>query len=980
MDRIKKMVKTGSKNGGVGRDGDGDSEINSNAGEADHEMNGASDDWSLGGGPPGSSRTRSGGIFGRRGGTRNAASGAVSLSAVSSRGRQSVNKLLSGGQSVVSAIEARSRRSLSRRRRQTSSSPQRRSSSTPRASPRPSGSASVSASPRSGSKRDKKKDKKSRRSSDYTLNLDARLRELNAQPSPKGMSDDKSLTARTTGGAYRSRGHHHKSKSNNDIQSRLEALALERTSESPKRDRKSSSGRSSSQTRDPESPKKLRKSRRTREDVGDRPVSNPNRAASSPAISDLHGSHSGSIGSTESKKKKKKKRHSASDISPEEMQKLRERRDQLKKEANRKKKKGRKSKTDEDGSQSTITTHDSNDPKSPKKKKDKRRRSKIDTDGFPAAIPEKGDPAGAKGSNSNPFNDVISSALSEDDRGRGKQSEIEAGLSSFDDIWGMESARFDDAETKDEPKMKKSATDLIAERKAIEKARSFMKINDGTQNEGVSQPTTKTSAVAEEPAPPPSEASLSAAPTSTTTTATTTATTSSTHADDDAQQEELLKLQHQLSEALQKVLVMSEEQIQDKDQFLKASSELGRVKVELAEAVEERGELIDQVKDRDADLKECQKRIGKLEEAIERQLDTQDALEVKLERSEDEIEKLLVEMQEMETKMSNGESVGGGGGGGASLVELHEAKKAVENKNDEIKKLNTKIEDLEKELKDAMTVPQLQIDELDEENKALQGRLKGEKLEANAKLAAKEEMIKNLQTELDQYKGSSDAQDLVSARTKLNEARADATAVREDLDTAKRMIEEMQNEREDLLEKNSILLDNVKLLDESVQELTEKSDMLSGKVLDWTEKTYDWKAKAETLERKLDAYKDEDANSGMVDSEVSDDVEDVAPQGLLLQAAMDKSASNNKKKWGIFGGKQDQNMSVDEIRIKTLQERNDAMEESITEIRSEMVRMQTAHKEELYNAQKKIARLEGENDALSLQNATLSQLASQDDQ
>jgi hypothetical protein len=192
------------------------------------------------------------------------------------------------------------------------------------------------------------------------------------------------------------------------------------------------------------------------------------------------------------------------------------------------------------------------------------------------------------------------------------------------------------------------------------------------------------------------------------------------------------------------------------------------------------------------------------------------------------------------------------------------------------------------------------------------------------------------------------------------------------------MIEEMQVEREDLLEKNSVLLDNVRLLEKSVQDLTQKSDMLSGKVLDWTEKTYDWKAKAETLERKLEAYKDDDANSGMVDSELSDDVVDDAPQGLLLQAAMEKSENKNKKKWGIFGGNQDQNMSVDEIRIKTLQERNDALEESLTEIRSEMVRMQTAHKEELYNAQKKIARLEGENDALVLQNQTLSHLANSD--
>jgi hypothetical protein len=40
-----------------------------------------------------------------------------------------------------------------------------------------------------------------------------------------------------------------------------------------------------------------------------------------------------------------------------------------------------------------------------------------------------------------------------------------------------------------------------------------------------------------------------------------------------------------------------------------------------------------------------------------------------------------------------------------------------------------------------------------------------------------------------------------------------------------------------------------------------------------------------------------------------------------------------------------------------------------------MVKLQTSHKEELYSVQKKIAQLQGENEALSLQNATLHELS-----
>ncbi|KAG7360130.1 hypothetical protein IV203_035229 [Nitzschia inconspicua] len=433
--------------------------------------------------------------------------------------------------------------------------------------------------------------------------------------------------------------------------------------------------------------------------------------------------------------------------------------------------------------------------------------------------------------------------------------------------------------------------------------------------------------------------------------------------------DKVMRLQKQLAEVLDRMVIMSREQIEDKDLFLKASSDLSRTKAQLQEALAERNELLQEIRLRDETLEKERERIEKLEQAIERQLDTQDALEVKLERSEDEVEKLLLEMQQLEVRLECGSDVGGSGGG-ASLAELHVTKKALAEKEAEVEAQKQKIEKLEEELRNSLTVPQLQIEELDAEMKALQGKIKSERIDYNQKLEAKDDVITKLQREVDCHIAASDAPDLASAKQKLADARADATAVREDLMSAQRMIEELQGEREDLVTRNNSLVDTIRVLENHVKELSEKTESLNEKVKQWTERTYEWKAKAESAERKLEAWSEESYDGSSMDSA---DVVDDAPQGLLLQAAMGKGKKN---KWNPFvkvGGKQ--NETADDIRIRTLEERNQTLEDELSELRSEIVRMQAAHKDELYSTKKKVAQLEGENEALSLQNATLEQLS-----
>lgn len=430
------------------------------------------------------------------------------------------------------------------------------------------------------------------------------------------------------------------------------------------------------------------------------------------------------------------------------------------------------------------------------------------------------------------------------------------------------------------------------------------------------------------------------------------------------QQEEILKLQQQLSTALQKQLTMSEDHINEKNEFMNVSRELERVKVELAEAREERTEVMVELKDRDRIIVEDKNKIESLEQAIDKQLEKEEELMKTVHHSEEEIENLLDEIQKFEKKLEDG---GTSDGGGASFVELRNAKKDLAEREEEVSSQKLRIEELENELKDAMTVPQLQIEELDQENKALQGRLKGERLEYTSKLSAKDDVIQSLRAELSNFTSSPDAQDLQSALQKLSDARDDATTVRESLAAAMKKIEELQGEREDFLAEFNSMKDNNAFMEKTVKELNEKNDGLAKKVLEWTEKTYDWKQRAEAAEKMNGNEEKAESDLGKAD-----------PQGMFLQVAMDKgkSAGGRGGSWGIFkkSNPDSGELSAEETRIRVLEEQNLEYEAKIAQLSSDIVKMQTGHKEELYTTKKKIAQLEGENEALSLQNATLEQL------
>jgi hypothetical protein len=450
--------------------------------------------------------------------------------------------------------------------------------------------------------------------------------------------------------------------------------------------------------------------------------------------------------------------------------------------------------------------------------------------------------------------------------------------------------------------------------------------------------------------------------------------------------QEILRLHQLLSDALQKVASQSTEQIQDKDLFLKVSTDLSSVKAEFESVKKERDDLMTKLDEREMKIEKCVDQIDSLAGNLERQRADQVLVETDLQQSEADVDKLLIKIEDLERA---GDTSGGAVTDDTLRFELKEAKLSLVDKKREVETQRTKIEnleneldiqktriqDIESELEQAATVNKLEVAELVEERKALQGKLKGERLELSSKLSQQDETIASLEQELARFRGNGDFEEIAVVREELEQTRAELKDATKNLEVAQNMLTKVKGEKEDLLERNSKLNAEVKRLEKSVNELTTKSNDLGEKVLKWTEQTYEWKGRAELAEKKLSCLSD--GNEVVSDS---GSAAEEAPQGLFLQAIMDKQENSKKAtgRWSIFsrpGQAGDEDATAEDIRIKGLEEQNHTLLNNNSELQSDFVKMQATHKDEIYTKQKQILQLEGENEALKLKNQAFEEIS-----
>jgi hypothetical protein len=440
------------------------------------------------------------------------------------------------------------------------------------------------------------------------------------------------------------------------------------------------------------------------------------------------------------------------------------------------------------------------------------------------------------------------------------------------------------------------------------------------------------------------------------------------------------RLQQQLTEALEKVVKVSEDQGRVKDSLLVASTKLMETTAALVFSTAEVSDLKAKLAERNSEVEENKKRIASLEKAVETQLDNQDALEVKLEAADEEIDKMETEMKLLDEEIvvlkTRKEELTDLSG---ELDEVRRVQDDLQMTVDEqvllLDERERKIKTLEQEMGEHSDFLQ-KIETLTQENVGLQGKLKSEQLEIGVRLSKKSDAIASLQKEMALMKKDSDSHvsgDFTVMSKELKQCQKQISLARDDLEDAQRRIGFLEEENEDLQAANGKLKGELKTLERSASESGTKAEEMQALIAHWTEKTFEWKLRAETAEKKL-----ETAPAG-----TGSDSEEEAPQALFLQAAMDKkraggSTPQNKQgtKWAMFRRPSDDKSSEfnSEDALIKIEHRNEILEEQIAKLQSDMVKLQTAYKEESYTNTKKLEQLQSDNSVYSEKNAALVKL------
>lgn len=99
------------------------------------------------------------------------------------------------------------------------------------------------------------------------------------------------------------------------------------------------------------------------------------------------------------------------------------------------------------------------------------------------------------------------------------------------------------------------------------------------------------------------------------------------------------------------------------------------------------------------------------------------------------------------------------------------------------------------------------------------------------------------------------------------------------------------------------------------------------------------------------------------------------PQAMMLQAAVAKkrssAAANNPGRWNRWLGKPAGDEAEAQAKNQELQEQNNTQSQLINKLKSEMVRIQSSHKEETYNKQQQIIQMQREMEAVEVHNTNL---------
>ena len=483
---------------------------------------------------------------------------------------------------------------------------------------------------------------------------------------------------------------------------------------------------------------------------------------------------------------------------------------------------------------------------------------------------------------------------------------------------------------------------------------------------------------------------------------------------------EVSLLQTKLSETLVEFNTM---QNQHRTELSDTVTELSKVTIDHATLVDETRALQSEINRFNEILTGRDETIFNLEEELNISAENTKQLEADILFADDQIKilekKIKIFEQEVATytKVIHGESISNNNGDkkeGTTLEEtMHETTTSLDEERG--KQLDEKQRILEEDMRlfeerrrkqlrekkkteDLFLDQQIEIEEqiarkeeemkgrlktLQDENTALNGRLKSEQLDSAMKLNRKDNKIDELRTELDRFtneqrKRDSDPDSSSSLLTEIEILNEDVKTGKKDFQDAQMKKIDLQNRVNDLEVVNKEMMQNVSNLQLEIANQKKEVDNYKRKTIEWqkksgewSDKAFKWKEKSEQLERKTkDSY-------SVSESDRSSDKTQTEPQASFLAAAVEKKATTNingsGSNWrlgGIFT-KPSENEDDTQALISKLENENNMYEKEIKTLKSEMIKLRQKFKEEAYNKEQQFKTLQKEKEATDLTNTNL---------
>ena len=309
--------------------------------------------------------------------------------------------------------------------------------------------------------------------------------------------------------------------------------------------------------------------------------------------------------------------------------------------------------------------------------------------------------------------------------------------------------------------------------------------------------------------------------------------------------DELTRVQQELSEALEKIMKLTEEQESHRDSVTKANVEVTELKMMLAESAKENNELENRLSEHLKSTSDSKVEVEALKAEIEDMKEHNHALATNLNRSDEKIKSLIAEMKIMEGNPPAGAT-------DERMSELFELKQAIDDKQQaidgqtkQIQERDSKIEALERQLVEGSSGDEAQkVIDLTTELESMRKKHKSEQLDSSVQLAKKDAMVAKVQDQLDE------------AMEQIDEEKEIQASLREEVENTKERLREAL----ETIEESKSLQVTIDELQKRVEDAETVEKGLQDAIDKWTDKTFEWKEKALAYEQELEKLRGDKPN------------------------------------------------------------------------------------------------------------------------